>query len=104
LVTFHCVVHDVSPDELVIARVGELTVHLNVRLRRVWPIFRDDPLVDLLVGALDRAGVHHFCAPELSFAVKRLVKVPRIATRVAKRQPEAIWRVFCEKTTRHRPN
>ena len=100
----HRVIHQTAANELVVAGVRERPVHLNVRLVRVRPVLRDDLLVDLFVSTLDRARVYLLAAPKVPLAVEGFVEVPRVAARVAERQPEPVGRVLCEEAACHRPD
>ena len=75
-----------------------------MRLARIRPILLNDALIHRLVRPLHRPGVHHPCLPKRPLAIKRLVEVPRVAARVAKRQPKPIRRVLRKKPSRHRPD
>jgi len=96
----HGVVHEVDADELVVAFAGELAKDLDVGLVAVRAVFVDDALVEVLVGALDLAGVDVTLAPERPLGVERLVEVPRVAPGVAEGEVEAVRRVLREEAIR----
>ena len=100
----HRLVYRDGPNELVVRCVGKLTVHLDVRLAAVRAVLVDNLLVDLLVGPLDRPGVHDLVAPEVPLGVEALVEVPAVAARIGERQPEPVGRVLGEEPRRHRPD
>ena len=100
----HGVVDSGRPDELVVGRVGELTVHLDVGLGAVGAVLVNDLLIDLLVRMLDRARVHDLGVPKVALGVKAFVEVAAVAPRVAERQPEAVRRVLREEARRDRPD
>jgi hypothetical protein len=95
--TFHCLVNQRVSDELVVARVGELTVDFNVRGAGVGAILVNDLLVDGLIRAFDGAGIDNFISPKVSLGVKTLIKVTRVTTGVAEAQPKAIRGIFRKK-------
>ena len=101
---FHGVVYQIGRYELIVALRWKLTVHLDVRLWRISAILVDNLLVCLLVRSFYCTGIHHLGNPELPFAVKRFVEVPRVAARVAERHPESVGRVLCKEARRHRPD
>ena len=100
----HGVIDQLHANELVIAFAGELTVDLDIGLVAVGPILVDDALVDVFVGSLDRAGVNVARLPERSLGVERLVEIACVATRVGKRQMEAMRRILREEAVTDRPD
>ena len=100
----HRIIDDIGCDKLIIPRIWELTVHLNVRLGRVRPVFVNNLLINSLIRPLDLPCIDYFCLPKLPFGVKTLVKIAGIAPWVAKRHPKAVWCVFREETRRHSPD
>ena len=91
-------------DELIVARAGELPVHLYPRLRAVFAVLVYDLLIDVLVCPLDRAGVNFLAGPEVAFvALDRLEEVPAVAPGVAEGEPVAVKDVLREEAAGHRP-